>query len=77
MSKDVSGGPRARFPVRIKCAKCGQTGSAIWEEAAAPNPDGPKPVLISLPDGFYHRMQKDHGAPPQLVCGNCGSIIHD
>jgi hypothetical protein len=77
VSKEKTGGPRTRFPAEIKCQKCGQTGSAIWEEATQPNPDGPKPVLISLPDGFYHRVRRDHDAPPDIVCGACGAIVRD
>ena len=77
MLNDQDGEPRARFPAEIKCGKCGQDGIAIWEEAVRPNPGGLKPLLISLPDGFYNRIRRHHASPPDIVCGQCGSIVRD
>ena len=74
---DENAGGRERFPVKIKCPRCKQIGSAIWEEAARPNPEGLKPTLISLPVGFYHRARKDLAGLPELVCDDCQTVILD
>lgn len=68
---------RTRFTVKIECPKCKQTGIAIWEEAAAPNPHGLEPTLVEIPEGFYQRVRKNLLHVPELVCGLCGAIISD
>ena len=68
---------RERFPVPMVCPKCKQVGLAVWEEAALPNPAGLWPTLISLPEGFYHRVQNNNSAEPEIVCGKCGAVQPD
>jgi len=41
------------------------------------NPAGLQPMLISLPDGFYHRVRRDHAEPPDVVCSGCGAVVLD
>jgi uncharacterized OB-fold protein len=76
MADGLSGG-RQQFPVTVICPKCSQTGSAIWEENTLPNPRGLKPMIISLPDGFYHRVKKNHSLLPEVVCEKCGTVVLD
>jgi hypothetical protein len=45
--------------------------------AALPNPHGLEPKLVTLPDGFYHRILNNHALPPEIVCGKCGSVVLD
>jgi hypothetical protein len=70
-------GDRVRFTVAMTCPTCRKTGDAIWEEAALPNPEGLKPQLLSLPDGFYHRMRHDFAGLPEIVCAKCGQVQTD
>jgi hypothetical protein len=49
----------------------------IWEEAAAPNPDGLKPELVALPDGFYKRERQGIPGLPHIVCGQCDFVLPD
>jgi hypothetical protein len=65
---------REKFPVPIKC-KCGQVGSAIWEESAQPNPKGPRPVLLEVSSGFYLRLRKRDIGTTEIMCAVCESVV--
>jgi hypothetical protein len=68
---------RKRFPVAIACPKCKQKGTAIWEEAVLPNPQGLAPELIILPEGFFHRVRKNVSTVPEIACHKCGAPVPD
>jgi hypothetical protein len=65
---------RVRIKVELRCPKCKQIGSAIWEENSAPSPNGPEPVLFSVSDGFYQRMTNNH-RDLQTRCVKCDAIV--
>jgi hypothetical protein len=67
---------REKFAAPIKC-RCGQEGSAFWEENALPNPRGPMPVLLDVSGGFYFRLRKKNVARTEIVCGLCERIVPD
>jgi hypothetical protein len=66
--------PRERFAVPIKC-KCGQVGSATWEENAQISPKGPQLMLLGVSDGFYERLQKKNWSGSEIVCAVCEAVI--
>jgi predicted RNA-binding Zn-ribbon protein involved in translation (DUF1610 family) len=68
---------RTKFPVKIKCPKCGQTGSAMWEENSDISPRGPMSALDSLSDGFFQRIKDARTHSPEVVCRNCGTALPD
>jgi hypothetical protein len=59
------------FPIALRCPKCGQTGTAMWEENSHISPDGPEPTLASLSDGFYRRDGEGPAGAPLIVCRQC------
>jgi hypothetical protein len=68
---------REKFAVKIECPKCGQIGSATWEENAEMSPKGPMSQLLSVSSGFYQRVVKlDRGAI-ETFCGVCETVIVD
>jgi hypothetical protein len=64
---------REKFAVQIKC-KCGQVGSATWEENAQLSPRGPMAVLLSVSSGFYMRVTKKHIGKTEIVCAVCDAV---
>jgi hypothetical protein len=66
---------RTWSPVKLKCPKCGQTGSALWEEKGDVSPRDPMASLENLSDGFYHRIKNAHTHLPEVVCNSCGSVL--
>lgn len=68
---------REKFPVKIKCPKCGQTGSALWEENNEISPRGPMSSLESLSDGFHQRIKNASTHLPEVVCSGCGTVLPD
>jgi len=68
---------RGRFAVTIKC-KCGQIGSATWEENARLGPNGPTPALLEVSKGFYYfRFPKKDMGRTEIMCAVCESIVPD
>jgi len=63
---------RDQFTIPLKC-RCGQTGTAVWEENGAVSPAGPQPYLVNLSDGFYERIKKKDRKSIELVCARCGA----
>lgn len=54
--------------VTLKCARCGQIGSAVWESPLPPS----RHELISLSNGFYERLtMKPITSQPEIMCGDC------
>ena len=74
MAGELSSG-RLRFPVVVECPQCKHSGSVIWEEAAKPTPDGLRPELVELPQGFHQRAGTE--GTPQIVCAHCGFALPD
>jgi hypothetical protein len=68
---------REKFPVKFSCLKCGQVGSATWEENAEVSPKGPMPLLLGVSSGFYQRMCEPHTGSMEIVCGVCESVVPD
>jgi hypothetical protein len=68
---------REQISVLPICPKCYQTGVALWEEAALQNPDGLHRTLVSLTDGFYHRVRKNLIKVPEIICDSCGTVQPD
>ena len=68
---------RVSVPVPIACRKCGQAGTAVWEEEAMPNRKGLKPALVSLSDEFYQRAHVSLATLPEIVCAKCGAVVPD
>jgi hypothetical protein len=71
-----SGSPppvRFQFTVPLKC-KCGQSGTMVWEENKDISPAGAQPVLISISDRFYERVNKRDRISIEVVCHKCESV---
>ena len=68
---------REKFAAKIKCPKCGQIGSATWEENADLSPKGPMSQLLNVSSGFYQRMVKPERRTIETVCGVCETVIPD
>ena len=66
---------RDRFPVKIKCPKCGHTGSATWEENSTISARGPMASLEGLSDGFYQRTTEPPVGIPEVVCAKCETVL--
>jgi hypothetical protein len=68
---------REKFAVKIKCPKCGQIGSATWEENAELSPKGPMSQLLNVSSGFYQRVGKADRGAIETMCGVCETVIVD
>ncbi len=69
---------REPFAVPLKCPNCGQTGTAIWEEADAfSRQKGPQRELKLLSAGFFQRPARMAALDPQIVCDRCDTIQPD
>lgn len=66
---------REKFPVKIKCPKCGQVGSATWEENADVSLHGPMSQLLYVSNGFYQRVVKQDRGAIETVCDACGTVV--
>lgn len=64
-----------RIAIPLNC-KCGQTGTALWEENAPGGLIEPEPVLIRL-DGFYERVARKPPYQIELACLECGAVQPD
>jgi len=66
----MNGNPiRDTFPIPLRCPKCGQTGTAMWEENSRISPAGPEPSLAGISNGFYRRERAND--LPLIVCRQC------
>ncbi len=69
---------REPFAIAIKCPKCGQAGSAIWEETDAfSRQHGPQRTLKLLSSGFFQRPAPMPALDPQIVCDRCDTVLPD
>jgi hypothetical protein len=58
-----------RFSTRIECRKCGQSGSATWDEI-----DG-ELIQVEQSDEFSQRVGRENRPLfPETVCGGCGAL---
>jgi hypothetical protein len=65
---------RPHFVVRVIC-KCGQVGSATWEENGQITPQGPRPMLVGISSGFYERVRKKDIGQTEVVCAVCEAVV--
>lgn len=68
---------RDQFNTRLECGHCGASGHAVWEENSSINPEGPMGRLITLSDGFFQRMPRNHQGQPEIACSRCGQVHAD
>jgi hypothetical protein len=68
---------REKLAVKIKCPKCGQIGSATWEENAEMSPKGPMSQLLSVSSGFYQRAVKTDRGAIETACDACETVVPD
>jgi hypothetical protein len=66
---------REKFAAPIKC-RCGQIGSAVWEESDAPVNGALRPVLQEVSSGFYMRLQKKNLSRTEVVCAVCEAVVY-
>jgi hypothetical protein len=66
---------RDKFAVPITCSKCGQVGSATWEENSYVSPKGPQALLRGVSNGFYERLQKTNYSRSAIVCAVCETVV--
>lgn len=76
MAGELSSG-RLRFPVVIECPHCKHAGSVIWEESAEPSPDGLRPELVEMPEGFSQLARSGVAGVLQIVCEHCDFVLPD
>jgi hypothetical protein len=72
---DERTGDRQKFPVTVICPRCKRSGPAVWEEAEHPVAGVADHALVSLPEGFYHRVRKNRVLETEVVCAKCGSVV--
>ncbi len=65
---------RAPFSIDLKCHRCGETGTSVWEENTRIGPDGPQTELISPSAGFYERLTRKRPHQIELVCHTCDAV---
>jgi hypothetical protein len=70
---------REEFAVKLRCPKCDQHGTAIWEETdAAHRHDGPQRVLKFVSAGFsFSRDKLSSSGDPEIVCDHCEAVQAD
>jgi hypothetical protein len=69
---------RERFTVPLKCAQCGQAGSAAWEEnGAGMRRGGAQRELILLSSGFHRSEVPAQSGDPTIVCNVCDTAQPD
>ena len=65
---------RDQFHANLACGRCGATGHAVWEENSDVVPEGPMGQLITLSEGFFQRVRKNHQGQPEIACVKCGMV---
>jgi hypothetical protein len=65
---------RDQFHANLACGRCGATGHAVWEENSDVVPEGPMGQLITLSEGFFQRVPKNHQGQPEIACVKCGMV---
>jgi hypothetical protein len=69
---------RERFSVPVKCGRCGQQGTIVWEENAGDALSrGPQTTLVSISSGFYERVARSHRGSVEIVCQRCNTVLPD
>ena len=68
---------RDQFHTNLACGRCGATGHAVWEDNSDITADGPMGRLITLSEGFFQRMRKNHQGQPEIACVTCGMVHSD
>jgi hypothetical protein len=69
---------REKFSVPVKCGRCGQQGTIVWEENAGDSLcRGPQTTLVAVPAGFYERVARNHRGTVEIVCGRCNTVLPD
>jgi hypothetical protein len=53
------------------CTRCGQTGSALWQQEPVSFTHTP-PLGVSA--GFYLRQNLQFSSSPQIVCSQCSTV---
>ena len=65
---------RRQVTVPLRCPKCGQVGTATWEEN---EPDalvaGLQSSLQGVSKGFYWRTGVSYRGNPEIMCERCGA----
>ena len=65
---------RKNFTLLIKC-RCGQRGSATWEEKPHPGPQGRMPAPHGVSAGFYVRVRKNDISASEIACAACNAVV--
>jgi hypothetical protein len=70
---------REEFVVKIRCAKCAQHGTAIWEETdAIHRHKGAQRVLKFVSAGFsFSADALTQSGDPEIVCDHCDEVQPD
>ena len=69
---------RERFSVPVKCGRCGQQGTIIWEENTGDAlTRGPQTSLVAVSSGFYERIARNHRGSVEIVCERCNTVLPD
>lgn len=68
---------RDQFHANLACGRCGATGHAVWEENSEIAPEDSMGQLITLSDGFFQRVPKNHQSQPEIACVKCGMMHAD
>jgi len=66
---------RGQSVLSLHCTHCRQTGSAVWEDSAAPAPGrGRQRKLMHLSEGFHSETGRTFSKDPLIVCDRCDQI---
>lgn len=69
---------RDRFALPIRCIRCGQIGSVVWEEnMGSSQPAGPERTLVRISSGFHTGDAETQSHDKQIVCDICDEIVPD
>jgi hypothetical protein len=69
---------REEFVVAIRCPKCRQHGSTVWEEATGSHrSQGPQRRLKVVSAGFSQGAVNPVSRDPEIVCDNCETTLPD
>jgi hypothetical protein len=67
-----------QFTNSIRCAGCGQTGVAAWEENRGDaRRAGATRKLVLLSAGFHSEAGKTQSGDPLILCNSCGAVLPD
>ena len=72
-------GQREEFAVKLLCPKCGQHGTAIWEEAGPIYREkGPQRAIKFVSSGFsVDPSRMAISGDPEIVCDHCDEVQPD